>query len=83
MVKARQITKLEKMKTINMKIHSPYSPVEAIVNISKRHLTTPEISVLNKVVNFATSIKRISYLDLIASIEDAALKIPKARADRK
>ena len=31
MVKARQITKLEKMKTINMKIQSHYSPVEAIV----------------------------------------------------
>ena len=42
MVKARQITKLEKMKTINMKIQSHYSPVEAIVNISKRQLTIPE-----------------------------------------
>ena len=46
MVKARQITKLEKMKTINMKIHSHYSPVEAMVNISKRQLTTLEKSVL-------------------------------------
>ena len=34
MVMARQITKLEKMKTINMKIQSHYSPVEAIGNIS-------------------------------------------------
>ena len=80
-VKARQITKLEKMKTPNMKIQSYYSPVEAIVNISKRQLTTPEKLVLNKGLNFVTTIKRIPYLDLIASIKDAALKIPKARAD--
>ena len=33
---------------------------------------------LNKGLNFATTIKRIPDLDLIASIEDAALKIPKA-----
>ena len=36
---------------------------------------------LNKGLNFATTIKRIPYLDLIAPIENAALKIPKARAD--
>ena len=78
MVKACQITKLEKMKNTNTKIQSHYPPVEAIVNISKRQLTTPEKFVLNKGLNFATTIKRIPYLDLIASIEDAALKIPKA-----
>ena len=82
MVKARQITKLEKMKIINMKIQSHYSLVEAIVNISKRQLTTPEKSVQNKGLNFATTIKRILFLDLIVSIEDAALKIPKVRADK-
>ena len=60
---------------------SHYSPVEAIVNISKRQLTTPEKLLLNKGLNFATTIKRIPYLDLIALIEDAALKIPKASAD--
>ena len=81
MVKACQITKLEKMKTTDMKIQSHYSRVEAIVNISKRQLTAPEKSVLNKGINFATTIKRIPYLDLIAPIEDAALKIPKAKAD--
>ena len=80
MVKAHQITKLEKMKNTNTKIQSHYSPVEAIVNISKRQLT-PEKLVLNKGLNFVTTIKRIPYLDLIASIEDAALKIPKASAD--
>ena len=42
MVKVRQIKKLEDMKTSNMKIQSHYSPVEAIVNISKWQLTTPE-----------------------------------------
>ena len=81
MVKAHQITNLEKMKTTNPKIQSHYSPVEAIVNISKWQLTTLENLVLNKGLNFATTIKRIPYLDLIASIEDEALKIPKARAD--
>ena len=35
MVKARQVMKLEKIKTINMKIQCHYSPVETIVNISK------------------------------------------------
>ena len=74
MVKARKITKLEKMKTTNMKIHSHYSTVEAIVNITKWQLTTPEKSVLNKGLNFATTIKRIPYLDLIAPIKDAAFK---------
>ena len=37
--------------------------------------------VLNKDLNFTTTIKQISYLDLITPIKDAALKIPKARAD--
>ena len=80
-VKARQTTKLEKMKTINIKIQSHYSPVEAIVNISKRQLTTPEKSVLNKGLNFVTTIKRIPYLDLIALIEDTGLKFPMTRAN--
>ena len=69
------------MKTTNMKVQSHYSPGEAIVNISKRQVTTLEKSVLNKGPNFATTIKRISYLDLIGPIKDAALKIPKARAN--
>ena len=34
-----------------------------------------------KGLNFATTIKWIPYLDLIASIEDAALKIPKTQAN--
>ena len=72
MVKARQISKLEKMKTCNMKIQSLYPPVEATVNISKRQLRTPEKSVLNKGLKFVTTIKRISYLDLLAPIEGAA-----------
>ena len=61
MVKTRQITNLEKMKTRNMKIQAHYSLVKAIVNISKRQLTTPEKSVLNKGLNFATTIKRIPW----------------------
>ena len=70
----RQITNLEKKKTIIMKIQSHYSPLEVIVKISKRQITTPEKSVLNKVLNFATTIKRIPYFDLIAPIKDTALK---------
>ena len=81
MVKAHQITKLEKMKTCNMKTQSHYSPVEAIVNTNKRQLIIPEKSVLNKGLNFATSTKQIPYLYLKTPIEDAALKIPRARAD--
>ena len=83
MVKACEITKLKRMKTCNMKIQSHYSPMEAIVNISKQQLSTPEKSMLNKGLNFATTIKQIPYLDLIAPIEDAALKIHKAKADEQ
>ena len=54
--------------------------MEAIVNISKWQLTTPEKSVLNKGPNFATTMKWIPYLDLIAPMEDAALEIPNAQA---
>ena len=57
--------------------------MEAIVNISKRQLTTSKKLVLNQGLNFATNIKRIPYLHLIAPIEDAALNIPKARADKR
>ena len=64
-----------------MKIQPHYSPVKAIVYISKRQLTNLEKSVLNKGLNFATTIKRIPYLDLIAPIEDAVLIVPKAKAD--
>ena len=64
-----------------MKIQTHCSPVKTIVNNSKGQLTTPENSLLNKGLNFATTIKWIPYLDLIAPIEEAALKIPKARAD--
>ena len=73
---------LEKMKTQNMKIQPHFSPVKAIVNISKRQVTTPEKSVLNKGLNF-TTIKMIPYWDLIAPIENAALNMPKAQADEQ
>ena len=53
MVKACQIIKLDKIKTHNMKIRAHYSPVRAIVNISKRQLTTQEKSVLNKGFNIS------------------------------
>ena len=39
------------------------------------------MSVLNKGLIFATTIKRIPYFDLIAPIEEAALKVPKTKAD--
>ena len=64
-----------------MKIQGQYSPVKAIVN--KWQLITPEKSVLNKGLNFATTIKRILYLDFIAPIKDAALKIPVGQTDEQ
>ena len=57
-------------------IEANYAAVKAIVSISKRQLTIPEKLVLNKGLNFATIIKRIPYLDLIALIEDTALENP-------
>ena len=41
----------------------------------KNKSTTPEKLVLNKGLNFATTIKRIPYWHIIESVEDAALKI--------
>ena len=46
-----------------------------------QHQQATEKSVLNKGLNFTTTIKLIPYLDLITQIKDAALKIPKAWAD--
>ena len=58
--------------------------MKTLVNISKCQLTTPEKSVLNKDLNFTTTtIKQIPYFDLIALIENAALKIPKAWTDEQ
>ena len=37
-VKQHQITKLEKIKTRNMKIRAHYSPVKTTVNVSKRQV---------------------------------------------
>ena len=81
MVKACQITKLGKMKTCNLKIQAHYSAGEAVINTRKRQQAIPEKSVLNKGLNFATTITQIPHVDLIAQSEDAALEIPKARTD--
>lgn len=40
-----------------------------------------EESVINKSLNFATTIRRVPYLDMKTPIEEAALKIPKIQAD--
>ena len=66
---------LKKMKTQDMKGQVHYAPLEAIVNISKRLLSTSEYSVLNKGLKFSTTINRIPNLDLIVPIEEVALKI--------
>ena len=60
-VKFCQIMKLEKIKTWGMKDQVDYSPVKAIVNISKSQLTTSKKSELNKGLNLATTIKQIPY----------------------
>ena len=75
-----QSNKLKK-KIWGTKAQAHYTPMKAIVNISKRQLTTSEKSVLNKDLNFATTIKWMPYLDLIALIEVVALNISKACVD--
>ena len=55
--------------------------MEAIVNISKCRLSSTEKTELNKALNFASTIKLIAYVDLIAPIEEAALNISKAQVD--
>ena len=69
------------MKTQVMTAQGHYAQVKAIVNIGKRQRTTSEESVLKKSLKFATTMKRIPYLDLIAPIEEAALNIPKSQAN--
>ena len=56
-----------KVQPVDRKDQSYYSPVKAIVNISKRLLTTCEKSVLNNQgFKFVKIIKQIPNLDLIA-----------------
>ncbi|XP_029653438.1 uncharacterized protein LOC115226568 [Octopus sinensis] len=81
MVKTRQIKKFMKLKGQRMKTEVCDSPVKAVINVSSQHLGSSEEAVLNKGHNFATTIKRIPYLDIIASIEEITVKIPKARGD--
>ena len=55
--------------------------MKAIVNISRRKLTTSEESERNKGLNFDTTINQIPYLNLIDPVEEVAMKIPKNQAD--
>ena len=73
-VKSHQIMKLEKIKAQSMKDQAHYSPVKIIININKHQLTTCEKTILNKSLNFATTIKWIPYLDLLAPIVKATFK---------
>ena len=63
-VKSRQINKLKKIKILGMKAQVHYTPMKAIVNISKHQLITSEESVLNKDLNFNTTIKISEFLHL-------------------
>ncbi|XP_029643909.1 uncharacterized protein LOC115218298 [Octopus sinensis] len=81
MVKTRQIKKLMKLKGQRMKTEIRHPPVKAVINVSSRHLESSEEAVLNKGLKFATTIKRIPYLDIIVPIEEIAIKIPKAQGD--
>ncbi|XP_029657212.1 uncharacterized protein LOC115231293 [Octopus sinensis] len=64
-----------------MKTEVRHPPVKAVINVSIRHLESSEEAVLNKGLNFATTIKRIPYLYIIAPIEEIAIKMPKAQGD--
>lgn len=55
--------------------------VRTVVNISDRYLDTTEESVQSKGFNFAKTIRRVSYLDIITPVEKVTLKIPKAQTD--
>lgn len=45
-----------------------------VINVSNRHLEYSEEAVLNKFLNFATIIKRIPYLNIIAPIDAIVIK---------
>ncbi|XP_029648363.1 uncharacterized protein LOC115222319 [Octopus sinensis] len=81
MVKTRQIKKFMKLKGQRMKTEIRHPPVNAVINVSSQHLESFEEAILNKGLNFATTIKRIPYLDIIAPIEEIAINIPKALGD--
>ncbi|XP_036355188.1 uncharacterized protein LOC118761427 [Octopus sinensis] len=53
----------------------------SVINVSSRYLESSEEAVLNKGLNFATTTKRILYLDIIAPIEEITVNIPKAQGD--
>lgn len=40
-------------------------------------------SVLNKCINFTTTIRHVSYIDIIAPVEEVDLKVLKAQANEK
>ena len=65
-------------KDENPRYERPLLSSKSHCYISKRQLTTSEESVLTKGLSIAPTIKRIPFLDLIALIEEAAIKIPNA-----
>ncbi|XP_029638026.1 uncharacterized protein LOC115213231 [Octopus sinensis] len=79
MVKTRQIKKFMKLKgqRVKTEVRHPH----AVIIVSSQHLENSEEAVLNKGLKFATTIKCIRYLDMIAPIEEIAVKIPKAQGD--
>ncbi|XP_029646753.1 uncharacterized protein LOC115220750 [Octopus sinensis] len=81
MVKTSQIKKFMKLNGQKMKTEVHHPPVKAVINVSSRYLESSEEAVLNKGLDFATTIKRISYLYIIAPIEERAVKIPKVQGD--
>ncbi|XP_036358521.1 uncharacterized protein LOC115210451 [Octopus sinensis] len=81
MAKTRHIKKFMKLKGQRMKTEVRHPPVKAVINVSSRHLESFDEAVLKKGLNFATTIKRIPYLDIIAPIEETVVKIPKAPGD--
>lgn len=67
------------MKAKNVRLHVHHSLIRAIVDKSKHQQIPLEESVLNRGLNFATTIKQIPCLDMIAPVEKAILNKRKAQ----
>lgn len=64
-VKAGRVQKMNELKDQKLTDKISHPTVKAVINISHHQLSTPEESVLNKGLNFAETIKWITYLSII------------------
>ena len=80
-MKNTHMRKLDRLCKAKSNSPSTTNPIKAVVNLSQRQLTPDEENVLNKGLNFATSIRHINHLDIIAPIEEAASRIGQEKGD--